>query len=31
LRGIPMTIETEKGPDLVEDKENLAVLRSLVE
>jgi deoxyribonuclease-4 len=31
FRGIPMTLETEKGPDLVEDKENLAVLRSLVE
>ena len=30
LYGIPMTLETEKGPDLVEDKENLAVLRSLV-
>jgi len=30
FRGIPMTIETEKGPDLAEDKENLAVLRSLV-
>jgi deoxyribonuclease-4 len=31
LRGIPMTLETEKGPDLTEDKENLAVLRGLVE
>jgi deoxyribonuclease-4 len=31
LRGIPMTLETEKGPDLAEDKENLAVLRGLVE
>jgi deoxyribonuclease-4 len=31
FRGIPMTLETDKGPDLVEDKENLAVLRSLVE
>ncbi len=30
FRGIPMTIETEKGPDLAEDRENLAVLRSLV-
>jgi deoxyribonuclease-4 len=30
FRGIPMTIETKKGPDLTEDKENLAVLRSLV-
>jgi deoxyribonuclease-4 len=28
--GVPMTLETEKGPDLAEDKENLAVLRSLV-
>jgi deoxyribonuclease-4 len=27
---IPMTLETEKGPDLVEDKENLEILRSLV-
>ena len=31
FRGIPMTLETEKGPDLAEDKENLATLRSLVE
>jgi deoxyribonuclease-4 len=31
FRGIPMTLETDKGPDLTEDKENLAVLRSLVE
>jgi len=30
FRGIPMTLETEKGPDLAEDKENLRVLRSLV-
>ncbi len=30
FRGIPMTLETEKGPDLAEDKENLALLRSLV-
>ena len=30
FRGIPMTLETEKSKDLVEDKENLAVLRSLV-
>jgi deoxyribonuclease-4 len=29
--GIPMTLETEKGPDLAEDKENLAVLRGLIE
>jgi len=26
-----MTLETDKGPDLAEDKENLAVLRSLIE
>jgi hypothetical protein len=25
-----MTLETEKSPDLAEDKENLALLRSLV-
>jgi deoxyribonuclease-4 len=31
FRGIPMTLETEKGPDLAEDKENLRVLRSLIE
>ena len=31
FRGIPMTLETKKGPDLAEDKENLAVLRSLVQ
>ena len=31
FRGIPMTLETDKGPDLAEDKENLAVLRSLVD
>jgi len=30
FRGVPMTLETEKGPDLAEDKENLALLRSLV-
>ena len=30
FRGIPMTLETEKSEDLAEDKENLAVLRSLV-
>ncbi len=30
FRGIPMTLETEKGADLAEDKENLAVLRSLI-
>jgi deoxyribonuclease-4 len=30
FRGIPMTLETDKGPDLAEDKQNLAVLRSLV-
>ncbi|MGC9333255.1 MAG: deoxyribonuclease IV [Anaerolineae bacterium] len=28
--GLPMILETEKGPDLAEDKENLAVLRSLI-
>ena len=28
--GLPMTLETEKGPDLAEDKENLAILRSLI-
>jgi deoxyribonuclease-4 len=31
FRGLPMTLETDKGPDLAEDKENLAVLRSLVD
>jgi deoxyribonuclease-4 len=31
FRGIPMTLETHKGPDLAEDKENLATLRSLIE
>jgi deoxyribonuclease-4 len=31
FRGIPMTLETDKGPDPAEDRENLAVLRSLVE
>jgi deoxyribonuclease-4 len=30
FRGIPMTLETPKGRDLAEDKENLRVLRSLV-
>lgn len=30
FRGIPMVIETEKGEDLAEDRENLAVLRSLL-
>jgi deoxyribonuclease-4 len=30
LRGLPMTLETEKGPDLAEDKENLSLLRSLI-
>lgn len=28
--GLPMTLETDKGPDLAEDRENLAVLRSLI-
>lgn len=31
FRGIPMTLETDKGPDLVEDRENLEVLRSLIQ
>jgi deoxyribonuclease-4 len=31
FRGLPMALETDKGPDLAEDKENLAILRSLVE
>jgi deoxyribonuclease-4 len=31
FHGIPMTLETEKSKDLAEDKENLAVLRALVE
>ena len=31
FRGIPMTLETDKGPDLAEDRENLRVLRSLIE
>ncbi|HSJ57966.1 MAG TPA: deoxyribonuclease IV [Anaerolineae bacterium] len=31
FRGIPMTLETDKGPDLEEDRENLRILRSLVE
>jgi deoxyribonuclease-4 len=31
FRGLPMTLETDKGPDLAEDKENLALLRSLIE
>ena len=30
LRGMPMIIETPKGKDLAEDRENLALLRSLV-
>lgn len=30
LRGLPMVLETEKGPDMAEDRENLRVLRSLV-
>jgi len=28
---VPMTLETDKGPDLAEDRQNLAVLRSLFE
>lgn len=31
FHGLPMTLETEKGPDLAEDKENLRLLRSLIE
>ncbi len=31
FRGVPMTLETDKGPDLAEDRENLEVLRSLIE
>ena len=31
FRDTPMTLETEKGPDLEEDKENLALLRSLLD
>jgi deoxyribonuclease-4 len=31
FRGIPMTLETHKGPDLAEDRENLDVLRGLIE
>jgi deoxyribonuclease-4 len=28
--GLPMTLETDKGPDLAEDKDNLETLRSLI-
>jgi deoxyribonuclease-4 len=31
FQGIPMTLETDKGPDLAEDRENLRLLRSLIE
>lgn len=31
LRGVPMVLETDKSPDLHEDRENLALLRSLVQ
>jgi deoxyribonuclease-4 len=31
FRGVPMALETDKGPDLAEDIENLRVLRSLIE
>lgn len=31
FRGIPMTLETDKGPDLAEDVENLNLLRRLIE
>ena len=30
FRDLPMVLETPKGPDLAEDRENLALLRSLV-
>jgi deoxyribonuclease-4 len=30
FRGIPMTLETDKGPDLTEDRENLEILRGLI-
>jgi deoxyribonuclease-4 len=30
FRLVPMSLETEKGEDLAEDRQNLAVLRSLV-
>ena len=30
FRGIPMTLETDKGPDLAEDRENLQMLRGLI-
>ena len=30
FRGLPMTLETDKGKDLAEDRENLTVLRSLI-
>ncbi|MBX7246844.1 MAG: deoxyribonuclease IV [Candidatus Sumerlaeaceae bacterium] len=30
LRGIPMVLETDKGDDMAEDVENMAVLRSLI-
>jgi len=31
FRGLPMCLETPKGPDLKEDRENLTLLRSLIE
>jgi deoxyribonuclease-4 len=31
FRGLPMVLETDKGPDLAEDIENLRILRSLLE
>ncbi|HUX07561.1 MAG TPA: deoxyribonuclease IV [Acidobacteriota bacterium] len=31
LREIPMILETPKGPDYAEDKENLAILRNMIE
>jgi deoxyribonuclease-4 len=30
FQGIPMTLETDKGPDLAEDRENLEILRGLI-
>ena len=29
--GLPMCLETPKGPDLKEDRENLTLLRSLIQ
>jgi deoxyribonuclease-4 len=30
LRSVPMLLETPKGPDMLEDVENLALLRCLI-